>query len=293
MTSRALCPSASAVRAVLAGAFIAAHAGEHDPPQGMVGLAVPAGVESMPIDLPGRGEQGGPTPQRCANAASLFSRSAGSSPAATNKIAALLIPTPYTANRLGAARRTSVSSSWSSRLASTSRASTRRPNVAIRGFRRGDNAVAPDGGSQRSRGACEPVTMHVLQLFTQLVRSGEAEMADLIQVLDAQPVRTTHDQQRPDRFDVTISLICLPIPDARPDNAARAASIAVEFVGLAVPALLLPIGSIDFDHHQPMTAEMTCQTGTVRTGSLHPNPHPPQRSSPANRVTRGTPPPSS
>src|SRR5258705_615412 len=43
-----------ASRNIFAGAFIAAHAGEHDPPQGMVGLAVPAGVESMPIDLSGR-----------------------------------------------------------------------------------------------------------------------------------------------------------------------------------------------------------------------------------------------
>ena len=32
-------------RNVFAGAFIAAHAGEHDPPQGMVRLAVPARVE--------------------------------------------------------------------------------------------------------------------------------------------------------------------------------------------------------------------------------------------------------
>src|SRR5712692_7199129 len=32
-------------RDVFAGAFIAAHAGEHDPPQGMVRLAVPARVE--------------------------------------------------------------------------------------------------------------------------------------------------------------------------------------------------------------------------------------------------------
>src|SRR6266550_5834301 len=44
-------------RDVFAGAFIVAHAGEHDPPEGMVGLAVAAGVESMPIDLPGRRKQ--------------------------------------------------------------------------------------------------------------------------------------------------------------------------------------------------------------------------------------------
>src|SRR5579862_9288769 len=47
-----------AARDVFAGAFVAAHAGEHDPPQGMVRLTVPARVESMPIDLSGRREQG-------------------------------------------------------------------------------------------------------------------------------------------------------------------------------------------------------------------------------------------
>src|SRR5436189_5782243 len=40
---------------VFAGAFIAAHAREHDPPQGMIGLAVPAGVESMAKGLAGGG----------------------------------------------------------------------------------------------------------------------------------------------------------------------------------------------------------------------------------------------
>ncbi len=41
----------SAARDVFAGAFIAAHAGEHDPPQRMVRLTAPAGIESMPSGL--------------------------------------------------------------------------------------------------------------------------------------------------------------------------------------------------------------------------------------------------
>ena len=40
-------PFVGATRDVFAGAFIAAHAREHDPPQRMVRLAVPAGVESV------------------------------------------------------------------------------------------------------------------------------------------------------------------------------------------------------------------------------------------------------
>ena len=43
---------------VFAGAFVAAHAGEHDPPECMVGLAVPAGVEAMPGGLARRCGQG-------------------------------------------------------------------------------------------------------------------------------------------------------------------------------------------------------------------------------------------
>ena len=36
---------------VAAGAGVAAHPGHDDPPEGVVGLAVAAGVESMPDDL--------------------------------------------------------------------------------------------------------------------------------------------------------------------------------------------------------------------------------------------------
>ncbi len=38
-----------------AGGGAGAHPGDHDPPQGMVGLAVPARIEAVPTDLPGRG----------------------------------------------------------------------------------------------------------------------------------------------------------------------------------------------------------------------------------------------
>src|SRR5436190_23376684 len=44
-------PFSEPSRDVFAGAFVAAHAGEHDPPQRMVGLTVPAPVESTPDGL--------------------------------------------------------------------------------------------------------------------------------------------------------------------------------------------------------------------------------------------------
>ena len=77
---------------VFAGAFIAAHAGEHDAPQGMVGLAVPAGVQTVTVDFPRRRRQWCDAAQM-REGASLFSR-CGLSPAATSRIAAVLIPTP-------------------------------------------------------------------------------------------------------------------------------------------------------------------------------------------------------
>jgi len=43
-----------AARIVFAGAFIVAHAGEHDVPERVVGLAVAAGVESVPCGFAGR-----------------------------------------------------------------------------------------------------------------------------------------------------------------------------------------------------------------------------------------------
>jgi hypothetical protein len=47
--------------------------------------------------------------------------------------------------------------------------------------------------------------MDVPEPFSQLIGSREAEMADLIQVLHPDvAARPAHDQQRADRFDITI-----------------------------------------------------------------------------------------
>ena len=46
-----------AARTVFAGAVVAGHAGEHDPPQGMVRLAVPAGVQTVTVDFSRRRRQ--------------------------------------------------------------------------------------------------------------------------------------------------------------------------------------------------------------------------------------------
>ena len=76
-----------------AGAGVRAHAGDHDPPEGVVGLAVAAAVEAVSVVRPEDAWRGA-TPQRLAQAASLRSR-LGLSPAATRRVAAVSGPTPW------------------------------------------------------------------------------------------------------------------------------------------------------------------------------------------------------
>ena len=75
-----------------AGGRVRSHAGEHDPPQAMVGLPVAAGVEPVPVTFPDDAGMGAAA-HRCAQAASLRSRS-GWSPAAMSSSAAVLGPIP-------------------------------------------------------------------------------------------------------------------------------------------------------------------------------------------------------
>ena len=134
-----------ATRDVGAGARVGTHAGEHDPPQRMVRLPVPAAVESIPVGLFPVVAGNGATPHRFAHAASQPTRSA-LSPAATNKIAAVSIPTPSSSTRLGAIACTSGASCASRRAAAVSRSRTWRP----RGCQR--VCVSGRGGHVVSRG---------------------------------------------------------------------------------------------------------------------------------------------
>jgi hypothetical protein len=84
-----------------AGRGVGAHPRDHDPPQGVVGLAVPAAVDSRcRLVLPEDAGMGA-TAHMCAQAASLRSRS-GWSPAAMSSIAAVSGPTPWRLSRAGA-----------------------------------------------------------------------------------------------------------------------------------------------------------------------------------------------
>ena len=75
-----------------------------------------------------------------------------------------------------------------------------------RQLRRVGHAVAVHARSQRCCGGSQVVDGHGPELLPELVGCGEAEMADLVQILDAHvATRTARHQQRADRFHVTIS----------------------------------------------------------------------------------------
>jgi hypothetical protein len=75
-----------------------------------------------------------------------------------------------------------------------------------RELRRVHDRVAARGWTQRGGGACQTIAMDSPEPFSQLIGCGEAEVADLIQILDPYvAARSAHDQQRADRFDTTIS----------------------------------------------------------------------------------------
>ena len=80
------------------GSGLVGHADERDAPEGVVGLAVPAAVESMTGE-PGGGLDGAGAAER-GEGGSLLIRS-GLSPAVTRSVAATSVPTPWAASRAG------------------------------------------------------------------------------------------------------------------------------------------------------------------------------------------------
>ena len=119
-------------RDVFAGAFITAHAGEHDPPQRMVCLAVPARVQAVAVNLPRRRGQR-------SNATEMSERgfvlqSVRVVARGDQQDRGGVGPDAVDLEQTWRGRRTKVSSSSSSRLPSASRATTRRASVAIASF---------------------------------------------------------------------------------------------------------------------------------------------------------------
>ena len=208
-----------------AGAGIGTHAGEHDPPQRMVGLAVAAAVESMPVGLlPGRGGQavrhrtGSPTrprnghdprcrrrrPTRSRQCRSRHRRGRGDWPRSCAP----------------AARASS-----SSRAAAASRSMTWRPKVRNASFVASTTGSPPAVGRNvaavcarrlrgtprnRSRSSSGAVNPRWRIWFKHLMRVSCPERFAISSV----------------RIASTLPSADFAIPNARPDTTARAASIA-------------------------------------------------------------------
>ena len=228
---------------------------------------LPPGLSRCRVVLPDDAGMGA-TPQRCANGASLVSRW-GLSPAATSKIAAVWIPTPWTSSR------------WERRGARGVPAADRGGGCRPRAPRRDDprwrrelGGVGDDVGlavrTKRRGGPCDMVSVDTAEAFSQVIGCGEAEVADLVQILDPDvATRATSDQQRPDRFHVTICGLRDSRRPARQRSPCR--FDRVDRVGLADAAAHLAVGTIDLDHLDPAAAEMPSETGTVGTGAFHAN----------------------
>ena len=273
MISRVVRPSASAAGDVFAGAFVAAHPGEHDPPECMVGLAVPAGVESMAVDLArgcgqgcdtaevrergfGCGAGGGCHPRRRAG-----SPRCGSRPRRPRRgwvqFGARVVEELIESGAVGFERED---------------ASTEGLDREFRGV--GDG-VAAGSGAQCGGGACQVVAGHVAELFAELVGGGEAKMADLVQVFDADVAGgTPGDEQRPDRFHVTIGRLRDAAGPTRQRRSGR--FDRVDRVGLARTAAQLTVRAIDLDHLETVAAQSTGRGRhrTRRSLPLRPGPGP-------------------
>ena len=147
-------------------------------------------------------------------------------------------------------------------------ASTERRN---REFRRVQDRVATRRWAQRRGGARQVVSGHATQPFAQLIGCGEAEVTDLIQILDAHVTTgATRDEQRPDRLDITIRALrdprC-PTRQRRPPGFDR-----VDHIGLPLPASQLTVRTINLDHDHTLATQITRETRTVRAGAFHPHP---------------------
>ena len=122
----------------------------------------------------------GLTPHRRAQAASERSRS-GLSPAATNRAAALSMPTPYSDEQAGAVWVEQLGEQLVDFLASPRRArAPAGPAPAAPSWWRSMTGSLPGPGAHGRRLLGDQPTRNTLQGLADLLRGGEAEMADLV-----------------------------------------------------------------------------------------------------------------
>ena len=150
------------------------------------------------------------------------------------------------------------------------------------------DGVAVGVRAQRGGGLGEGADGDATEPFPQLIGGAEAEMAELVEALDAGVAPGAEgDQQHPDRLHVAVGgLGHRPWPGHC--SAARAASTASIAVGLAVAAAGLTVRAIDLDHHHPDRAQEAGQAGPVGAGALDPDPAQRAEADTARRAARRT-----
>src|SRR5258708_12591768 len=104
-------------------------------------------------------------------------------------------------------------------------------------------------------------------------------MADLIEILDAHvATRTARDEQRADRFHVTIRTLRDPRRSTR--QGSSSGLDRVDHVGLPLPTPHLTVRAIDLDHHHPRAAQMPTKSPAIPPPPFHPHPFPPPQPRP-------------
>ena len=127
-------------------------------------------------------------------------------------------------------------------------------------------------GSGRRPAACAGETGFgdVTELFPQQIGAGEAEMTDLVQT-PGPGLRPERCATNNARIASTLPSPCFAMPDARPDSAARAASIASTGSDLPCIRRTWRFGAINLDHHETPRSQIARQARAIRAGALDTN----------------------
>ena len=224
-----------------AGRRVRAHPGDHDAPQGVVGLPVTTGVEAVPFGLAGGGRDRGGAAQ--VRPGGFAAQPFGVVPGGDQSSAAVSVPTPCRASSPGACPVTRGTMSASRQSSWPSRNSRAAPARAARSGCRSRRRAAGPGPQRRQLG--DQVSGRVrgepgAQVFgaghdqarawlMAWVRSARAALATIsARIASTAPSRP---------FDAPRAL-----PDWPPVRADR-----VQRVGFALPAAVLPVRAVHLD----------------------------------------------
>ena len=227
----------------------------------------PPGLSRWRMVLPDDAGMGAAA-HRCAQAASLRSRS-GWSPAAMSSSAAVLGPIPRRASSRGACAVTSGTMSSSSRSSwppgelSPPSQLTQCDAGGVADDVAGAGPQRRSPGHQGSRGVpCEP--------GPQVIRPGQHQCPGLVDGLGAFSGGAAFgDHERPDRLDGAVPALRCTAGPARLGRAGGADGI--QRVRLALPAPVLAVGAVHLHHPDTGRGDVAGQARAVTAGALDPD----------------------